>query len=66
MDALDHIAVRLTGADVFSIAVVFGLDEVRQHFPVRPTARPVDVRPIIVVMTTASQILHVVDCTSTA
>ena len=50
----------LTCSDELSIALVLGLDEVRQDVLVRPAGGAV-VRPLVVVVSTASQVLHVVD-----
>jgi len=50
----------LTCSDEFSVALILGLDEVRQDVLVRPAGGAV-VRPIVVVVPTSSQVLHVVE-----
>ena len=45
--------------------VVFGLDEVGQHVLVAPALGPV-VRPVVVVVTIASEVLHVVEVATSA
>jgi len=49
-----------TCSDELSIALVLGLDEVRKDILVRPASSAV-IGPLVVVMTTASQVLHVVE-----
>ncbi len=51
---------QLTCPDVLAVAVVLGLDEVRQHVLVGPAVRAVSC-PLIVVVARAAQVLHVVE-----
>ena len=54
-----------TCSDELSVALVLGLDEVRQDVLVRP-ADGAAVGPVVVVVPTTSQVLHVVEVTRAA
>ena len=54
----------LACSNKLAVALIFRLDEVRQNVLVAPANRSV-IRPLVVVVSTASQVLHVVQVART-